>query len=128
MKRILFVTLVCALLLTACAGEAQPPQPSDPDSVIQAQEGKEFTIALEANPTTGYHWQIVGELDGAVVEFVSQDYQSTSEPGLVGGGGVEVWTFRAVGAGEATITLGYYPPSNDPLDPAQTQTFTVKVK
>jgi predicted secreted protein len=63
-----------------------------------------------------------------VVEFVSREYQSTREPGLVGGGGLDVWTFKAVGAGETTITFGQYPPSNDPVDPEQAQTFTIVVK
>ena len=34
----------------------------------------------------------------------------------------------AVNAGEAQVTLGYYPPSNNPVDPQQTTTFTVIVK
>lgn len=128
MKRILFIMLTVVLLLSACSGSKAELKPSDPNTTIQVEAGKEFTIVLESNPTTGYHWQIVGDLDGAVVEFVSQDYQSTSDPGLVGGGGLDIWTFKAVGAGEATITLGNYPPSNDPVDPAETQTFTVNVK
>jgi predicted secreted protein len=41
---------------------------------------------------------------------------------------VEIWVFKAVGPGETQITLGYYPPSNDPVDPQQTETFSVKVK
>jgi predicted secreted protein len=128
MKRILYVLFVLVFLLSACSGGKADLKPTDPETAIQAQAGREFTIVLESNPTTGYHWDIVGELDGAVVEFVSQEYQSTSAPGLVGGGGLDVWTFKAVGAGEATITLGHFPPSNDPVDPAETQTFTVNVK
>ncbi len=133
MKRILFLTLALSLLLTACGGASSPaPAPtmaiSDPARQLDATAGGTFKLMLNSNPTTGYHWEIVGALDETVVKFVSKDYKSTSEPGLVGGGGVDVWTFQAVGAGETTITLGYYPPSNNPVDPEQTQTFTVKVK
>jgi predicted secreted protein len=128
MKRILYLTLALAFLLGACSGGTADLQPTDPASAIEAEAGKEFTIVLTSNPTTGYHWELVGDLDGDVIEFVSQEYQSTSEPGLAGGGGLDIWTFRAVGAGETTITLGHYPPSNDPVDPEETQTFTVIVK
>ncbi|MFZ5878145.1 MAG: protease inhibitor I42 family protein [Chloroflexota bacterium] len=128
MKRFLYATLVLVVLLTACSSSQAKPQPTNPEAAIEADAGKEFTLVLESNPTTGYHWEIVGDLDGAVVEFVGQEYQSTSQPGLAGGGGLDIWTFKAVGAGETTITLGHYPPSNDPIDPEETQTFTVIVK
>lgn len=128
MKHFLYATLALVFLLTACSGGSAELQPTNPETAIKAGAGKEFTLVLASNPTTGYHWEIVGELDGAVVEFVGQDYQSTSEPGLVGGGGLDIWTFKAVGEGETTITLGHYPPSNDPVDPEETQTFTVVVK
>jgi predicted secreted protein len=61
-------------------------------------------------------------------KIVKTDYTSTNEPNLVGGGGLDVWTFKSVKTGETQITLGYYPLSNDPVDPQQTTTFTVVVK
>ncbi len=128
MKRILFTLVLMALLLSACGGGSSTPKVTDPQTPIQASAGNQFQIVLEANPTTGYHWDIVGELDKSVVELVSHDYQSASYPNVVGGGGLDTWTFKAVGAGQATITLGYYPPSNTPTDPAKTETFTVQVK
>ncbi len=126
MKKI-FILLVISMLLAACNATDQNT-PSDPKTVIETQAGKEFKLLLDANPSTGYHWEIVGSVDSAVVEFVSRDYKSTSDPNLVGGGGVEIWVFKATGAGEASITLGYYPPSNTPTDPVKTETFTVSVK
>ena len=125
MKPALFPVFLLLLLLIAACGS---PKVTDPQQPIEAGIGKEFSIVLESNPTTGYHWEIVGELDPTLVEFVKNDYTSTSDPNLVGGGGLEVWTFRAVNAGEAQVTLGYYPPSNDPVDPQQTTTFTVILK
>lgn len=120
--RNLFIALV-VILLAACA-----PKPTNPQAVIQASPGSQFKVVIDSNPSTGYHWEIVGELDASVVELVSREYQSTSQPGLVGGGGVDIWTFKAVGPGETTITLGSYPPSNDATQPAQTEAFTVQVK
>ena len=125
MKRIMFVTLVFALLLTACGGTAKP---SNPQVTLPVSAGNEFKVVVEANPTTGYHWTIVGDLDKSVVKFVSQEYKSTSDPNIVGGGGVDTFVFKAVGAGQTTITLGYYPPSNTPVEPEKTETFTVTVQ
>jgi inhibitor of cysteine peptidase len=128
MKPTLFPVLFFVLLLAACGSAASELQVTDPQQPIEVGAGEEFTIVLEANPTTGYQWKIVDEVDGAVVEFVRSEYKSTSDPKLVGGGGLDLWTFKAVNAGEAEVTLGYYPPSNDPTDPQQTLTFTVIVK
>jgi inhibitor of cysteine peptidase len=128
MKKILLVMIFASISLAACGRNEPALQVNDPQETIEVSAGEEFTIVLEANPTTGYHWAIVGDLDQSVVEFVKTDYTSTSDPNLVGGGGLDVWTFKAVNKGQAQITLGYYPPSNDPVEPQQTTTFTVNIK
>jgi inhibitor of cysteine peptidase len=128
--------LFIATLLTACSREKGTEEPavnpqfniSDPAKNLDAAVGNEFKIIIDSNPTTGYHWEIVGKLDSNVVEFVSKDYKSTSNPNLVGGGGVDTFVFKALKAGETKITLGYYPPSNDSVEPQQKVTFTVTVK
>ncbi len=136
MKKIL-IFLLLAIFVTACsfAGAAETPSPaappqlivSDPSKTLEAAAGNEFKIIIDSNPTTGYHWALVGELDADVIEFVSQEY-AADEPVMPGSGGADIWTFKALSAGETQITLGYYPPSNDPVEPQQTLTFTVTVK
>ena len=121
-----FVTLVFMLifpiLLTAC-GAAET---ASPEGLIETGVGREFKVILEANPSAGYHWETLGELDGSIVELVSREYRA-DEPVMPGSGGSDVWVFKATGAGKTTITLGYYPP--DPSAEAQqTRTFTVIVK
>jgi predicted secreted protein len=118
-----FLLLILALLLGACG----PAKPSDPLVTIETSPGKEFKVVLESNPTTGYHWEIVGELDKEVVESVSKDYRADT-PQTTGSGGVDVWVFKAVAPGDTEITLGYYPPSNDATKPDKTETFKVSVK
>jgi inhibitor of cysteine peptidase len=122
-----FTVLLLVVLLAACSSKST--QPTDPESTLNARVGEEFTLILESNPTTGYHWELVPDaLDETKVTFVSNDYQSTSDPGLAGGGGVEIWKFKAVQSGTARIVLGYYPPSNTPTDPERTESFTVTIK
>lgn len=121
MKRTL-TFLLLAILLAACKSTTE----IGPKGLVETSVGKEFKIVLDSNPSTGYHWEIVGDLDDKVVEFVSKDYRA-DQPAAPGSGGSDVWVFKAVGTGDTTITLGYYPP--DPsAEPAQTQTFTVTVK
>jgi inhibitor of cysteine peptidase len=123
MKKILFLLFIAIFIISACRSAFL--QISDPAQPIEVKAGDEFTIVIESNPTTGYHWEIIGELDN--VEYISKDYRA-DQPVLTGSGGVDVWTFKAISSGEARITLGYYPPSNDPETPQQTATFVVTVK
>jgi len=124
MKQIALISL--ALLIAAGCSQAAT-EFSDPNQPIEIKAGSEFNILLEANPTTGYHWEIIGELDPNVVEYVSNEY-TADQPVLTGSGGKDHWKFKAMSTGETRITLGYYPPSNDPVEPYQTVTFTVTVK
>ena len=126
MKKYPLFLLAVFLVLSACGG-SQTLQISDPATPIEVTAGSEFQIVVESNPSTGYHWEVVGELDSDLVEFVSRDYAG-AEPAMPGSGGLEVWTFKAVSAGEGQITLGYHPPSNEPTDPQQIVAFTVTVK
>lgn len=127
MKKLFFTLLTFTFILSACRADPSDLQITDPAQPISAVADEEFTIVLDSNPTTGYHWEFVTEPDASMVEFVSRDYVA-GQPVTTGSGGVDVWTFKAVAAGETQITLGYYPPSNDPVEPQQTVIFTVTIK
>jgi predicted secreted protein len=129
MKKILFLFVVFAVLVSACKSESDDEivKISDPARQLEAEAGNEFKIIIASNPSTGYHWELVNELDESVVTFVSREYRA-GEPVVPGSGGVDVWVFKAVAAGQADITLGYYPPSNDPVEAQQIVTFAVTVK
>lgn len=121
MKKVLAFVLLL-FVLAACGSKNE----SRPEGLVETTVGKEFKVVLESNPTTGYHWEVVGDLDKNIVELVSRDYRS-DQPVMPGSGGSDVWVFKGVGVGETTITLGYYPPDAS-AEPQQTRTFTVKVK
>ena len=136
MKSTLYLLLASVVFLAACAAPTPVPATADPASSsmpaitdpsqpIMVNAGEPFMIVVESNPSTGYHWELVGDLTG--VEFVSRAY-TPSEPVLTGSGGVDVWAFKAVSTGEIQITLGSYPPGVDGGEPEQSVTFSVEVK
>ena len=104
---------------------SEPATLTDPAQPIEVQAGETFTIIIASNPSTGYYWQIVNDLNG--VEFVSSEYQA-EEPVMPGSGGVEVWTFKAISAGETQIILGSFPPGESDGEPQQSTVFDVIVK
>ena len=130
MRKILILFVALALALAACGGKDTPAPEfviSEPGKSIEVTAGNEFKIVIESNPSTGYHWDLVGGLDENILQFISTEYRAT-EPVMPGSGGKDVWTFKALAPGETAIVLGYYPPSNEPVEPAQTVTFTIVVK
>ena len=140
MKR-MFVSLIVTILLAGCASssftptptlpptaETQSllPEPSDHTQLIAVKAGKTFELVVPSNPSTGYHWDVIPELDENIVQFVSQEY-IPEQPVKPGSGGVDVWTFRGINPGDTTVVLGYYPPANT-NDPEEVITFSIRVE
>lgn len=140
MKRIPLL-LIAILLLSSCVTSTPPPtptlpptvetpntlpEPTDPTQLITVKAGETFDLVLPSNPSTGYHWNMDPELELNLVELVAQSYMA-DEPVMPGSGGADVWTFRALNAGDTTIVLGYYSPDND-VDPEEEVIFSIHVE
>lgn len=111
------------------AGGGEPSRSfADPDQPIDVGVNEEFTIALDANPTTGFLWRLSEPLDGSVLKFVRDEYKLAEAPGLTGGGGKHMWTFRTVDRGQAVISLTYSRPWEKGVAPLKKVTFTVNVR
>ncbi len=102
------------------------------DSTIHVAAGDDFSITVEANPTTGYQWKCDGiEQVTVVVEQAGEPVylQNENPEGMMGVGGTETWSFRALLSGEAIIQLGYYPPGSENEEtPAQTELYEIIVE
>jgi predicted secreted protein len=68
---------------------------------VEAWVGKQFEIALGANPSTGYVWE--PHFDSNRISLVSRRYRS--EQKMVGGAGCEVFTFLALERGKTEIEM-----------------------
>ncbi len=119
MKKIFLLFVVTAFALAACAEKPSISTPSrhptafsgqptvtDPDKPIEVMAGTDFTIVVEANPSTGLHWEVAVELDTKVVEYVWKEF--IAKGSAPGSSGWDVWTFKAVAPGKTIITLGDY--------------------
>jgi predicted secreted protein len=104
---------------------------TQPDSVINVTVGEDFTIDLDANPTTGYHWELVriDQPESIVQQAGDPEYaQDEHAEGMVGVGGTETWYFHSSAEGNAVIEFGYYAPGADSTDaPRRVVTFSVIV-
>jgi len=96
--------------------------------LIEVRVGQEFNITLESNPSTGYGWQLAKQLNETVLVLVGSEFKpSESDELIVGAGGKEIWTFRAVNSGTAEISLQYVRPWETDIPPIEVQNFGIIV-
>jgi inhibitor of cysteine peptidase len=123
---VVIVVAVAAVVVTLVLTRASGGDKVTGDT-FETTIGKTFTIALDANATTGYNWSQTTK-DTNVVVYVDNAYVAEArDPQVVGGGGTDTFTFKAVGKGTTTITLAYARPWES-VPPAKTRTITVTVK
>ena len=127
-SRVFGGTFAALFLLAAHSAHAA----EDAAKVVETTVGKQFTIELESNITTGYGWKLQKPVDGALVKSVGNEYQTTPQPPdkepMVGVGGKEVWTFKALRPGKTTIDFKYVRPWEADKPPAETASFQVVIK
>jgi inhibitor of cysteine peptidase len=99
---------------------------TDGRAEVNTKGDHEITATLPSNPTTGYRWQLMNPLSGDTVKLVSNTYHP-SRPGLIGGGGQEIWIFRTGAPGEAEIVLAYLRSWEKGIPPALTRTIKLRV-
>jgi inhibitor of cysteine peptidase len=131
MKKRMLAIVVIMVAVAAVAVTLVVTRASGGDKVIgdtfETTIGNTFTVALDANATTGYNWRQIIK-DTNVVAYVDNAYMATAaNPQVVGGGGTDTFTFKAVGKGTTIITLVYARPWES-VPPVQTRTITITVK
>ena len=111
-----FIGLLMLVLVGGCTGQPGTGSEivldgSNDGETITLDAGQELVIHLEANPSTGYGWQVVDAGDG-VLEQVGEAEFTPSARGrrVVGAGGTETLRFKAAQAGTTTLELVYRQP------------------
>lgn len=115
--------------------QAAPRAPSDtveqgltnPLRPVEAKAGERFVIVLGANHTTGYRWEMVGSVDGNILELVGSVYEPSKDE-KTGAGGRELWTFAAKSAGKTRISFQYVRPWEKQTGKAKTTSFEIIIR
>lgn len=85
-----------------------------------------ITIEIESQLSTGYRWRFaIKENPGMLI---NSDYKvQTCEGQTVGGIDKEIFTFKAVKAGKATVVFDYVRPFDKNPKPVKTKEFTITI-
>jgi inhibitor of cysteine peptidase len=127
----------------------EPPPPTeirlgaeDYGRAVQLREGEELVISLEANPSTGYAWQVdhgplaaqsqsilvqTGETFETVEGQGSTDVEpSATMPPVLGAPEIQTLRFQAAQAGQTGLILVYRRPWEEDVPPAQEFSLSVE--
>jgi len=137
---LLAIASITVTLLALSAGGIQPAaaegeaEQIDLDASYDGREievtaGDLLVITLESNPTTGFGWQLSEPLDEGLLVLIENRYEPGENVGLgmVGTGGSEVWTFKALATGETKISMEYSRPWEGGEKAVQTFEITVTI-
>ncbi len=136
MKKIGAASLAVVISLAAivfCAGCVSPtttsPSPNatvssaSPTALgagITVMQGKNFTIQLQSNPSTGYAW--VPSYDNSSITFIGRTYLASNV--MPGAPGADVFIFQGATPGTSVMTFNYTKPSSNQTATSVNYTIT----
>jgi inhibitor of cysteine peptidase len=133
----LVTLLALAALATGCGGPANAGSAGgevvldreDMGKRVSLQEGQTLVITLEANPSTGYSWDVVDAKGEVLAQVGEPEFQSGAEAqgNLVGASEIQILRFEASETGTTTLMLVYHRPWETDVEPLETLTVEVEV-
>jgi predicted secreted protein len=94
---------------------------------LRVLAGKQFSITLNANHTTGYSWRLAKPLDPAMLRQISNDYHPATSD-AVGAPGEEVWTFESEAAGNVELDFEYVRAFEKDAKPVKATKYSVVIE
>jgi predicted secreted protein len=73
-------------------------------------QGQNFTIQLQSNPSTGFHWEPT--YDNGSIAFINRAYIASSLQ-MPGAPGADIFKFQGIKQGTSVITFNNISPSNE---------------
>jgi inhibitor of cysteine peptidase len=134
MRRILWIVFALVLMAgiavgvmaaTAGGGKSINVDASYSGKQVELSLGDSLVVTLASNVTTGYSWTLTGISDESVLQKTKSEYVAP-KTNLMGAGGTEVWTFKALKVGNSTISMGYSRPWES-TPPVETFSLTIVV-
>ncbi len=96
---------------------------------VEVAANSTLTVTLFSNQTTGFQWSEKAKIgDNGLLEQIGHEFVAPESKGIVGAGGQEVWTFKALKKGETTVSMEYSRPWEGGEKGEWTFDLTVTVK
>ncbi len=100
----------------------------DSGRILQVSLEDILEISLEANPTTGYQWDITS-IDTIILQKIFEKYISRKvAENIVGSGGKSIFTFKSIKKGETSLKIIYHRSFEKNVEPQNEFKLIVVVK
>lgn len=121
-------TLMFALWFSGCSAVGKTLTEKNNGDSINLKINDNVEIKLESNPTTGYRWFLSDKADSTIVSVNDPVFiESKKDKKLVGAGGYEIFTIKAISKGKTSIILNYERPWEEEGEPIETFEITISV-
>jgi predicted secreted protein len=136
MRRLLTLFAI-VLVAGACATPPSGPPAVDNGELTNAADGTriaikrggELKVILDANITTGFQWQSPTNPAPVMSAIGAPVYVGkAADPRFVGGGGANIFRFRAETPGQVALQFDYRRPWESSAPPARTLRYDVVVQ
>ncbi|AWG20919.1 hypothetical protein FFWV33_04860 [Flavobacterium faecale] len=126
MKKAIFFILVVGLFSCTNNDESKIDEYVE-SNYYEVNKNETFDVPLISNATTGYSWKWVDNQTDKSVQLITNTYIPTkSGAEVIGGGGYEIWKFKAIKAGTYILKFEYCP-SWDLNSSVETRNITIKI-
>jgi len=96
---------------------------------VEVTADNSITLSLCSNPSTGFQWSQAAEIsDNTVIQQVDHIYLQPEAKSPIGAPGKQVWTFKGLKKGTATVSLEYSRPGEGGEKGEWTYELTIVVK
>ena len=130
-KKMLFITLIPLILvlsLSSCVATGKTLTEENNGDNLNLEINDVIDIKLKSNPTTGYGWILSEETDDSMISLNNSEFvESEKDKELVGAGGHEIFSFKAISKGKTIIILNYERPWEEEVEPIETFEITISI-
>jgi inhibitor of cysteine peptidase len=121
------MVVIAVTVLAGCADRQPVHLKVDRDTAVTIEKEQVVEVALEANPTTGYTWQVeLSQQAGSVRRLGEGKYKSSAD--RIGSGGIMSYRFEGVQRGQAIVVFKYLRTWEKGIAPVKTYNLTITVR
>jgi inhibitor of cysteine peptidase len=129
-RHVMLYSAMLSIILTGCSSPTSIPDAlrlteKDSGSYVELIVGQNMQLSLDANPTTGYTWEVTQSDAGVLDQVGNMEYNPDSN--AIGSGGTMTFRFHAAKTGETTLRLIYQRPHEKDKPPLKTFEVAVTV-
>ena len=107
---ILLISIVLLFTLIGCSPTTIIIKENNQEKKYSLKKGDIVKVILNANPSTGYKWQIEN-IDNSKIKIVEETYTANKvQSDIVGSGGNKIYLFKAISKGNTSIEFEYSRP------------------